>query len=319
MQILFAPTKDGTYTVAVDSPTASNYGAFDLSVEEYPLPGNWSCVKPATLKLTGGKALVKGTTLGGADEFAGKITCGGSKALGGPQAYYRADLVSGKVYRLTLTPSFPAHLLVFDSTCTPSKIETACSSLGDTGDVMQVYSSASTSIYYRAGGTTTVAVDSASAVYKGSFVLDLAEQAVAGNHVCSNAKALSLTGGTVTLKGDTTAAPNQFGGAISCGGSQAMSGHQLYYTVPLKAGSTYTFNLTAGYGSARLYVFGPACAPASIEADCKSNGKTGVVSAHLDKGKSGTTSFSPVKTGIYTIAVDSTSPSANGQFTLTIK
>ena len=319
VQILFSPTKDGTYTIAVDSRSPAYYGTFDLELKEYPLPGNWKCIKPATLKLTGGKTLFQGTTLGGTNEFGTQITCGSTAALGGPQAYYSASLVSGKVYRMTLTPTFPAHLYAFDSTCVPSKIEASCASKGVTGDVIQVYSSASTSLYYRAGGATTIAVDSASPSYKGTFLLDLAEHQGAGNGICSGAKALSLAGGAVTVKGDTTGEPNQYGAAITCGGSQPMLGNQLYYTVSLQAGTSYPIGLTATFGSARLYIFGPACAPASIEADCKSSGKTGAVSAHIYKDKTGTLNFLPVKTGSYTIAVDSTSRTADGAFTLSIK
>ncbi len=320
VKILFSPTKDGTYTIAVDGRSESNYGAFALAVQEFPLPGNWKCQKPATPSLSGGKALLKGTTLGGANEFGSKISCGGPKSFAGPQAYYRASLKSGKVYRLTLTPSFPAQLYVFDSTCDPVKIEASCGSKGVTGDVIQVYSSASTSLCHRAWSDTTVVVDSESPSYQGAFTLDWTEVTDApGNGLCSGAKALPLTAGAVSVKGDTTSAPNQFGAAVTCGVGAAMAGHQVYYTVTLQAGKAYTMGLTPAFGPARLYVFGPACAPASMEAACKSKGKTGAVSTLITKGSTGTLSFSPVKTGSYTIAVDSTSSLAYGPFTLTIK
>ncbi len=318
VELLFSPTASGQYTVAVDGRGAGNYGAFELSVEEYPLPGNWSCKKPAAFSLSGGKALIKGTTLGGANEFGAQINCGGAKALAGPQAYYRGALVSGEVYRLTLTPTFPAQLYVFSGGCSPAQIQSACASKGATGDALQVYATASTSLYYRAAGDTTVVVDSVSPTYHGAFVLDVARTTAPTNGRCAGAATLSLSKGAVTVQGDTTAAPNQFGAAVTCG-VQAMVGHQVYYTVNLKAGTTTTFSTTAGFDSARLYVFGAACSSAAVDAACKSKGQAGLVSPLMHKGKATVVTFTPQKTGSYTVALDSVSANARGTFSLTIK
>lgn len=318
VELLFSPTASGLYTVAVDGRGANNYGAFELSVEEYPLPGNWSCKKPAAFKLSGGKALIKGTTLGGANEFGAQITCGGPEALAGPQAYYRGALVSGNVYRLTLTPSFPAHLYAFSGGCAPAQIQAACASRGATGDALGVYATASTSLYLRAAGDTTVVVDSVSQAYHGAFVLDIAETAAPPNGHCAGATPLSLAKGAVTVTGDTTAAPNQYGAAVTCG-VQAMVGHQVYYTVTLQAGTSYNFSATADFDSARLYVFGAACASASVEAACGSKGAAGLVSPLMHKGKATAVTFTPSKTGSYTVALDGVSSKAYGTFSITIK
>ena len=320
-QLLLKPAKAGAYTIAVDSRSSANYGSFELTVREFTPPGHGSCAKAKPLTLTAGEVTVQGTTLGTPDEYSGKVACGGV-ALSGPQVYYRPALTSGQVYRVTLTPSFPAWLYLFGASCGASKITQGCASHGLTGAATPVYSQAQGSLYFRASGAQHhVAVDSAGPSYYGSFKLELARVVnPPANGRCAGAKSVDLSKGPVTLTGDTQYAPNEFGGQVTCGGSSAMLGSQVYYRVSLTAGTPRSFTLTPGFAGARLVLArAGVCSGAALSADCGSQGTSGAVSGHLLKGKAGSLTFSPAKSGPYLVWVDSTDSAASGGFSLAIK
>jgi len=321
---IFSPAASGTYTIAVDSTSGSYAGDFTLSVEETTKPDHGSCAKATTVQLVAGKATLSGSTTGTVNEFGFQITCTSTTAADGPQTYYKVTLPATKTYKFDLKPSFSARLYVFGSSCDPAKIETDCSSRGLTGDHKYFYSSGTytTPLYYRSkGGLHHVAVDSSSPTYHGSYTLDIEEFTPAANGTCAKAKSLPLSSaGTATVTGDTTGVPNEFGTAIHCGNYSAIPyGSQLYYKVQLAAAKTYTFTLSPSYNMARFYVFRNVCTITNINADCASNGQYGHVSGYISKGSSGSIQVTPKAAGAYVIAVDATSTTYSGAFTLSIK
>jgi hypothetical protein len=136
---------------------------------------------------------------------------------------------------------------------------------------------------------------------------------------CATAQLIALNGGSVTIEGDTTNAPDEHP-AIDCGSFQTSGGFnqgQLYYRFQAEAGATYSFQLTTSfYGF--LYVFprSVGCSEPAIQAACGSKGETGMVSSIVNPGSTGTSSFAPIEAQEYVIVVDGdTSP---GSFTLIV-
>lgn len=136
---------------------------------------------------------------------------------------------------------------------------------------------------------------------------------------CAAAKLIVLSGGSVTLEGDTTDVPDEHS-AIDCDSFNTwgtFNQGQLYYRFQAKAGATYSFQLTTSfYGF--LYVFprSVGCSEQAIQAACSSKGETGMVSKIVNPGSTGTSSFTPPEAQEYVIAVDGdTSP---GPFTLIV-
>ena len=132
---------------------------------------------------------------------------------------------------------------------------------------------------------------------------------------CLGARRLTLTAGKVTVKGTTAGADNEFGAAVTCSHTFPLDGPQVYYTVNLQQGVTYTITLAADF-PARAYLFGDTCTPSVISEQCKTSGMDGqLVSTH----KTRTDAITAKRSGIHTIAVDSRSFAWWGSFTLTIQ
>jgi hypothetical protein len=223
------------------------------------------------------------------------------------------------MYKVTLTTGFSAVLYLFAgaSACDAAKIETDCSSSGVTGDMLSVSSSTSTLVFNpTAAGTYYIAVDSTNvtAGYYGAFDLKVEEFTPAANASCSTPQTVTLTTSPVTVNGDTTGAPNQFGTTIECGTYFDYDGAQLYYQVTLLAGKTYTIVATPTGWDVALYAFtDKTCTPATIETQCSSN-----VADDGGEDDPETLTISPTTTTDYIIAVDTFSATDAGPFTLKI-
>jgi hypothetical protein len=321
--VQFTPTSSGTYTIAVDASSANYSGAFELAMEEFKPPTNGTCSAASPVALSGGKATIKGSTFGSKNEFGEQVKCGSTSA-DGPQVYYNLGLTPGKTYKFALKPSFSAKLYIFGDHCDPAKIDVDCSSNGASGEYGYFFSGSSLSqpIYFKASGTNhKLAVDSSGDNYFGAFDLDITEFTPALNGSCSGPQPVTLTAGTTTINGDTTAIPNEFGTAINCGNySTILKSSQVYFAFTLTGGSSYTFSLTPDYSSARFYLFGTTCDYTSINSACGSKGQSGFVSTYVSKGQTKSMTFSPTTTGTYTLAIDGTSTSsyAYGKFKLEV-
>lgn len=136
---------------------------------------------------------------------------------------------------------------------------------------------------------------------------------------CAEAQLVFLDGGTVAIEGDTTNVPDEYS-AIDCGSFQTSAGFnqgQLYYRFQAKAEVTYSFELTTSfYGF--LYVFprGIGCSEQAIQVACSSKGESGMVSGIVNPGSTGQSSFTPLQSQEYVIAVDG--DTSTGPFTLVI-
>lgn len=319
----FTPSKTGTYTIAMDNAQAANAGSFKLTIGE--LPTNDSCAKAKTVSLSGGKATISSSTVGLNNEFGKSIDCGGSSDFDAPQLYYALSLTAGKMYKFTLQPAFYARMYLFNSVCTASSINASCGSNGGSGDytTSTVSPGNSGSFVFKAPSTGTykLAIDGpypSGSTSAGSFTATVAEYTPPQNSTCAKAQALTLSGGQVTVTGDTTSMPNQWGNNINCGYySGAFDGPQLYYKLPMTGGTSYEITFKPSYNGARFYVATNTCTVSAINASCGSNGASGM---YASAGSSGTTAvFTPNKTGTYLIAAESQHPSYYGTFTLTVK
>ena len=153
-------------------------------------PSNNKCLNAKMLQLVGGKASDKGDTTGFSDEFS-KLTCGGSVALNGPQAYYMVLLSAGESYRVTLSPGFDAYFYIFSpmSVCTEASIQKDCSSQGSTGDASpQVSKGGSKSLIFTVlkTGYWYIAVDSNGAAKAGPFTLEIELDCSKFDNKCNN-------------------------------------------------------------------------------------------------------------------------------------
>ena len=329
-QILFKPPAGGTYHIAVDSTGTSSYyaGKFSMTVQEYTPPQNGKCAKAKTVALKNGKLTINGDTTSQTNEFGTQINCGSSSSsyiFDGNQVYYKVALTKGKSYKFTLTPGFYyAGFYLWTAGCYPTAINSGCGSGGTPGAVINyARSSQPGSVTFKATSTSThmFAVDSysSSSSYYGSFKLDIKEVIPPQNWTCAKAKAVTLGSGTTTITGDTTGMTNEYGTSINCGNlNTVFRGTQAYYKFNLTAGKTYTFALKAAYYYNAFYIFN-ACGASAVNAACKSGGKTGDVSSTSYSTNTKTVAFTPTKSGTYYVAVDSTSTSRYGTFTLTVK
>ena len=135
------------------------------------------CLNAKMLTLVNGKVTETGDTAPLTDEFA-KLTCGGSVALAGPQAYYMLLLSAGESYKITVAPKFDAYYYIFSpmSVCTEASIQKDCSSQGGTGDTSSlVTKGGSKTISFKVlkTGYWYIAVDSAGAAHAGAFTLTI--------------------------------------------------------------------------------------------------------------------------------------------------
>jgi hypothetical protein len=309
-----APAK-GIYRLAVDSPDASQAGAFELVVEEQDTPKNAVCTDAETLVMSGGKASVSDSTLGAKNEFDTQIACGLTATLDGPQLYYEVDLQAGTWYRLTLKPSFPATLYVANKagSCEAKKIEQDCSGL--TGTVLSMVpqgGEAATAFKPPTTGTYLVVVDSPDSKEAGPFDLTIESFTPPTGAICASAQKLTLVGGQVTVAGSTTGSLNDLGALVGCGAGEALLAPQVYYQAALEA-KAYRLMLQASFPA--VLSVGTACL--TLPVDCVSGGVTGDALV-VPAGTFGALLFKPAAAGTFIISVDGTSLAASGNFNLQV-
>jgi hypothetical protein len=320
--IRIAPTTTADWIIVVDSSDTTYYGSFTLTITEIAAPANGVCASATALSFTAGKATVSGDSGDAANQFTNTILCGGSSALQGPQVYYRMNIASGKGMKITLKPTFSAYVYLFPTSanCAAAAIETACASGGTTGALYGSVSSGSSTTFAFApttAGDYVLAVDSTSTTGGGPFDLTVEEFTPPTNAKCATPATVTLTTSPVTVTGDTTGAPNQFGTTIGCGTGYDYDGSQLYYKMTLLAGKTYTLVLTpSATWDPAFYAFTDAtCTAATINTQCSAS------SMHSDTGYTGdkeTLTITPTTTADYIFAVDTYSATASGTFSLNI-
>ena len=162
---------------------AQSIGAFlelhyQFVLEDYAWspPAHERCVKAKLLKLAGGSATASGSTTGASNEFGMSVTCGNSFALDGPQVYYKVQLKEGTSYEISLTPAYAARFYLFGDTCTPALISEQCKKSGLSGPLVDPTTTKKVTIKATRTGIHTIAVDSRSNPWYGSFALTIKQQ-----------------------------------------------------------------------------------------------------------------------------------------------
>ncbi len=320
-----APTT-GNYIVVVDSTdvTSSYSGSFTLDLSLFTVASNATCAAAEAVTFTSGKATLTGDTTGTADEYGGAVNCGYSSNFDGPQVYYKVSLGAGETLKMRYAPSFYSYLYVFPSSACGSAttINAACASASTSGLYEYVSYTTPETLYFTAPAADDylIALDSTGTTssYYGGFQLDLEQFTPATNATCATAQTLTLASGTASATGNTAGTADEYS-TLTCGGSTAFDGPQVYYKVNLGAGKTYNITLSPAF-SAYLYVFdATACgASGSVDLSCGSAGTSGDVTSAISSGGSGTIKFSPSTTGDYIIGVDSSAPTSFGDFTLKV-
>lgn len=325
----FRPKTNGTYVVAVDGSAPYRQGRFRLTVEAHQRskpPANAKCTGAKAVTLSGGKATIKESTSSSVDEFP-TLSCGSPARFTGRQLYYTIHTRASKAYRLHFTPKFWSYLYAFpkSSGCSAAAIDNACatrtsgvfSSLVGSGSQRTLLLSPSTP------GDYVIGVDSGYPGDHGDFTLEVNEidkPVEPTNDTCKAPKTLSLTSGSATIKGDTSAAVDDLS-MVTCGLFVALRGPQVYYALtPPSSGLAYRLTLTSSF-PAYLYTFDGAtqCSTQDVSTACASNGK------HGDSFLSASTAtvprslyVKPSGAGPYIIAVDSYSTTMFGPFTLKV-
>jgi hypothetical protein len=303
-----------------DLPPFNFPEAGDVIALEPPPAGSDQCHGAITVALTGGKALVKGTTSGAINEFGDKLRCGEATGLPGPQRYYKVQLSASTTYRLQLKPQFEAVLYLFVE-CSQTLINVDCASGGATGLFSGLVASGATKTMFfepTVTGTHYIAVDSASSSAAGAFELQVEAIPAATHGSCSSAKELKLSSGAVNVVGSTLGAKNEYTTQISCNTGLTFKGPQVYYKVALAKGGWYRVALSPEF-PASLYLVNNKgnCKAQNIETDCSSI--TGTVLPTVAAGATGATAFSPLSAGDYLVVVDSLDPKEAGAFKLSIE
>lgn len=132
-QLIYKPTKSGTYHVAVDSRHKPDdtyaEGSYTLELETVTPPQNSACATPQVVALAG-LTVVQGDTTLASDEFPA-LNCGNSVGpWPGRQLYYRVNLLGGVRYTAELKASFDSALYAFPAgtACTQKAVDAACKS-----------------------------------------------------------------------------------------------------------------------------------------------------------------------------------------------
>ncbi len=290
---------------------------------------NGTCAAATPLVFVDDQAAVSGDTGQLADEHQ-TLKCKGTgdtseTTMSGPQAYYSFAVVAGQWYKITLDPTFSAYAYVFTGDCSEAKIQADCQSGGETGQTSTFISAGVPESFYflaASDGLARVAVDSSSSTNAGPFSLTVERIPAPVNGTCAAAPLLGFAAGKAQATGDIgpTLTPDEFA-SLSCGSGKPFDGPQAYYRFASTSGKAYRVTLTADTAMfLHAYVFGSDCSPAAIEADCKSAGATGdVLGKSVSGGASESFLFMPEAAGIYTVAVDTRSPTSFGGFTLAIE
>jgi hypothetical protein len=316
----FSAKKTGTVYIAVDSSSSSSYGSgpFTLTVEEYQAPKNDTCASAQVLTLSGTpkKATASGDTslATNAESLLYPNSCN-LKGAPGPELFYALPVEKGKGYAIQVAtstspvpppgpvppPTWMPVVYVFDS----------CSNAAGTCIAgSQSYSPTGPTVTFIAGSTKTVyiAVDSSSSSTYSSGPFTLTVEETTYKPVCTIVKPLTFdASGVAKATGDTSTASNDVTLAGSSCYQNATAGGDLFYSVALAAGKTYTVTLSGAFDPV-LFLF----------TDC--NSPTGSCLLASDKKGYGTTetlSITPGSNTTYYIGVDSTA--GGGSFALTVK
>ena len=301
--LMLAPSTTGNITLAVDSFSGMNHGAFTLKITEFT-PDKASVCKTATSAVVGTtKVTLSGDTSKAAlDEGGANITCGKGTALTGPQVYHKVTMTAGSAYSLSLTPSFDATLYVFPATyCgVAASIQLSCSGTTvGTGMVLGPISAGSTSsITFKPKSSEDyiVAVDSATVTQAGTFTLEM-QQVTPKNNTCSAPESLAFTNSVATATGDNTlASPMVKLPATGCT-KTALYGGDLFYSATFTAGQAYLITL---YPSTTLD------GAVYVSSTCSATGATCLAGADTAAaGQPEKVLFTPTSTGTYIIGVGS--------------
>lgn len=309
---LYVTSKTGgdIYFVA-DGISAGTYDAYTFSFEIDTLtpPANTTCATAQALTLSGTppSATANGDTTLSSNEFVTSVNCGGSTDYDGPQLYYKVTLVAGKIYNIDLTPTFSSYVYVFQaSACSgAAAINTSCGS-GTSGVDGYISSSGGTLGFApAAGGDYIIAVDSSSATTSGSFTLKVEEAAKPANDACAGAKALTFTSGAFSETGDTFGATSTVNYTASGCTGNTTAGPDVFYSVPVQKGYSYSFTLNGSGFDEALYVLtscGGACA-AGMGADSSTS-------------SSETVTYTAAAAGTIYVGVDGRNVGEFGTFTL---
>jgi hypothetical protein len=314
--LTFVPSAGGDYLLAVDSAGASATGTFQLTVEEFTSMANGICDAATPLPLVGGATSVQGTTLGAKNEFAKQITCRLGLDFDGPQVYYSVALQAKTWYRVSLATDFSASLYVFNSAagCKPVNIEADCG--GRTGTVLPLVPAGvtrATAFSPPVDGTYVVAVDSSSPGAAGRFTLSIEAFTPQAAMTCETAPPLAFIQGKASAAGDTSRLLNDLGAHVSCGGTPPLIAPQAYYRAALKK-STYRIALQPTFPA--ILAVGSSCL--TLPVDCGSGGLSGAAVA-VASGSTGSVLFTPPTAGSYVIAVDGTTVTGAGTYSLVVQ
>ena len=312
----FTAPATGSFRLAVDSAGATISGAYKITVTELTTPTNGTCLSPKALTLVSGKVSLKGSTLGSKNENSKQIGCSLGVDFDGPQVYYSVTLQSGTWYRFTLAPDFPASLYVFNNagSCKAANIEADCG--GISGTVLPLVSkgdTGATAFRPLSSGTYLVAVDALDPKSWGDFGLTIESFTPPGNMTCGKATSLTLASGKASVKGTTASMLNDLGAHVTCSSGPPLLAPQAYYSVALEQ-KAYQLALKTPF--AAVMAVGKSCL--TMAADCGSSGLSGTF-LKVVPGITGTTLFTPLQAGTYTVAVDGTTHGAKGAFELWIQ
>jgi hypothetical protein len=133
-----SPAADYVY-VAVDSDDPAQAGPFSLSVSEFGLPTNITCLKAMPLTFAGNTAEVSGDTGPMSPAEFASLRCD-ITPMRGPQVYYSFPGKAGVAYKIELTAVAAQYIYsyVFRDRCTEQEIAEDCSSEGATGNILFV-------------------------------------------------------------------------------------------------------------------------------------------------------------------------------------
>ena len=312
--ITITPATTGDWVVVVDSWDSSEDGVFTLTFGGGGTTSalkNDDCKTPEKMTFKGTTATATGDTTKATDKV--KLTSTGctSKATPGGDLFYAVDLIKGKNYRVTATPSSSFNVAAYVFTdCT--KVAATCLAGADSQ-----YSGSAEKVLFSppSSGTYLIGVDSqytaGSSLSYGSFSLTVSEVITPKNDTCASATAMTFSGGAASAKGDTTNASDKvnFTSTSSCAKSTAKGG-DLFYSASLSTGKSYKVEVIpeSSYDTV-VYVYtscSSAAATCLAGADSKSSGGTE------------TFIFTPAVNGTHYFAVDSDSASYSGKFTLKV-
>ncbi|AKU93074.1 Hypothetical protein AKJ08_3461 [Vulgatibacter incomptus] len=277
----------GDYVLTVGG-AGDQAGPFDLALRRVPVidpPANDRCGDGAALTLGPATVTVQGSTEGASP--SGGALCDPLS----PDVFYSFTVDRPSRLVAEVRGSAPLSLSLVDAGCAP---ESPCPAPGTTQRLDRQVSAGTHQL--RVASTTGVAA---------TFTLRATLPAVVANDRCDDATSLAIP---QTVTGDTTWATNtlSFPLAQSCTGYYT-DGNDVFYSVNLTAGRTFTATLTpsAGYDPA-LYVVGSCAAPQCL--------------AGVDVPGAGvpeTLRFTPTATGTYHLVVSGAA--GGGPFTLHVE